>query len=66
VPIVVSIYARNHAPIQALGIALTHLYAYDNGLSKRLYFHLMLIAKSLFSIQTIRGNRLKTEQADGS
>jgi glycosyltransferase involved in cell wall biosynthesis len=66
VPIVVSIYARNHVPIQALGIALTHLHAYDNGLSKRLYFHLMLIAKSLFSMQTIRGNRLKTEQADGS
>jgi glycosyltransferase involved in cell wall biosynthesis len=66
VPIVVSIYARNRAPFQALGIAFKHLYAYDNGLSKRLYFHLMLIAKSLFSMQTLRGNKLKTEPMDGS
>jgi hypothetical protein len=66
VPIVVSIYARNQAPLQALGIALKHLYAYDNGLSKRLYFHLMLIAKSLFSMQTLRGSKLKTEPVDGA
>ncbi len=45
VPIVVSVYARNHQPMQGLGIALAHLYAYNYGLSKRLYYHLMLILK---------------------
>ncbi len=45
VPIVVSVYARNHRPVMALGIALSHLYAYRYGLNKRLYFHLMLIVK---------------------
>jgi len=45
VPIVVSVYARNHQPMQGLGIALAHLYAYKYGLSKRLYYHLMLILK---------------------
>jgi glycosyltransferase involved in cell wall biosynthesis len=45
VPIVVSVYARNHQPMQGLSIALAHLYAYNYGLSKRLYFHLMLILK---------------------
>jgi glycosyltransferase involved in cell wall biosynthesis len=45
VPIVVSVYARNHQPREGLGIAFSHLYAYNYGLSKRLYFHLMLIVK---------------------
>ncbi|CAN7579965.1 glycosyltransferase family 2 protein [Caballeronia sp. LjRoot31] len=49
VPIVVSVYARNHQPMQALSIALAHLYAYNHGLSKRLYFHLMLILKGFAS-----------------
>ncbi len=46
VPIVVSVYARNHEPAQALDIALGHLYAYRYGLNKRLYFHLLLILKA--------------------
>jgi len=49
VPIVVSVYARNHQPMQGLGIAFAHLYAYNYGLSKRLYFHLMLILKGFAS-----------------
>jgi glycosyltransferase involved in cell wall biosynthesis len=49
VPIVVSVYARNHQPMQGLSIALAHLYAYNYGLSKRLYFHLMLILKGFAS-----------------
>jgi glycosyltransferase involved in cell wall biosynthesis len=49
VPIVVSVYARNHQPMQGLSIALGHLYAYNYGLSKRLYFHLMLILKGFAS-----------------
>jgi glycosyltransferase involved in cell wall biosynthesis len=49
VPIVVSVYARNRQPMQALGIALGHPYAYNHGLSKRLYYHLMLILKGVVS-----------------
>jgi glycosyltransferase involved in cell wall biosynthesis len=49
VPIVVSVYARNHQPMQGLRIVLAHLYAYNYGLSKRLYFHLMLILKGFAS-----------------
>jgi glycosyltransferase involved in cell wall biosynthesis len=49
VPIVVSVYARNHQPMQGLSIVLGHLYAYNYGLSKRLYFHLMLILKGFAS-----------------
>jgi glycosyltransferase involved in cell wall biosynthesis len=49
VPIVVSVYARNHQPMQGLSIALGHLYAYNYGLSKRLYFHLLLIVKGFIS-----------------
>jgi glycosyltransferase involved in cell wall biosynthesis len=57
VPIVVSIYARNHQPTQALGIALSHLHAYDFGLSKRLYFHLMLILKGLASMKSYKNRQ---------
>jgi len=35
--------------MKALSIALAHLYAYNHGLSKRLYFHLMLILKGFAS-----------------
>ncbi len=60
VPIVVSVYARNHQPAVALGIALSHLYAYNYGLNKRLYFHLMLVLKGL----TATGN-LKSSTQNG-
>lgn len=54
VPIVVSVYARNHRPALALGIALSHLYAYDYGLNKRLYFHFMLVLKGLTATQALK------------
>jgi glycosyltransferase involved in cell wall biosynthesis len=49
VPIVVSIHARNHAPLESLKIALSHLSAYNYGFSRRLYFHLLIMAKSLLT-----------------
>ena len=52
----VSVYARNHQPVQALSIALGHLYAYNYGLSKRLYFHLMLILKGFASAQSYKSS----------
>ena len=54
VPIVVSVYARNHQPMQGLSIVLAHLYAYNYGLSKRLYFHLMLILKGFAMRKAIK------------
>ena len=54
VPIVVSVYARNHQPMQALRIALSHLNTYEYGLSKRLYFHLLLILKGFTSAASYR------------
>ncbi|MGX7001729.1 glycosyltransferase family 2 protein [Caballeronia sp. KNU42] len=56
VPIVVSVYARNHQPMQGLSIALAHLYAYNYGLSKRLYFHLMLILKGFASAESYKSS----------
>ncbi|MFC0694479.1 glycosyltransferase family 2 protein [Paraburkholderia humisilvae] len=52
VPIVVSIYARNHAPLESLKLALSHLSAYNYGFSRRLYFHLLIMAKSLLTART--------------
>jgi glycosyltransferase involved in cell wall biosynthesis len=46
VPIVVSLYARNHEARVGLNLALGNLYAYRFGLSPRLYYHLLLIWKS--------------------
>jgi hypothetical protein len=54
VPIVVSVYAKNAAPLEALRIALTHLSAYRYGLSARLYYHLMLISRAMFSSRAAR------------
>ncbi|WP_246793310.1 glycosyltransferase family 2 protein [Burkholderia perseverans] len=45
VPIVVSLYARNHEPRTSLAIALGNLYAYRFGLSPRLYYHLLMMWK---------------------
>ncbi len=47
VPIVVSVYSKNNAPGRSLRIALGHLFAYNYGFSMRLYFHLMMIFRSL-------------------
>jgi glycosyltransferase involved in cell wall biosynthesis len=47
VPIVVSIFSKNGAPLRALRVALTHLYAYRYGFDRRLYFHLARIAVAL-------------------
>jgi len=49
VPIVVSIHARNHAPLESLKIAFSHLSAYNYGFSRRLYFHLLIMAKALLT-----------------
>lgn len=49
VPIVVSVYSKNAAPLKGLGIAFRHLSAYQYGFSVRFYYHLMLIARSIFS-----------------
>lgn len=64
VPIVVSVYARNNEPMQALGIALGHLHAYRFGLSKRLYFHLLLIMKSLAGSSRLKAKaKARTQDA---
>ena len=54
VPIVVSVYAKNAAPLKALRIALKHLSAYNYGFSARLCYHLMLISRSMLSPRTVR------------
>lgn len=43
VPIVVSLYARNHEPRASLDLALRNLYAYRFGFSPRLYYHLLMM-----------------------
>ncbi|HXZ09640.1 MAG TPA: glycosyltransferase family 2 protein, partial [Paraburkholderia sp.] len=47
VPIAVSVYARNRDPVQGLRIALGHPYAYRYGFSMRLYYHLLVMGRSL-------------------
>jgi hypothetical protein len=54
VPIVVSVYSKNHAPLKGLKIALGHLFAYNYGFSARLYYHLMLISRSIFGLMSHR------------
>lgn len=60
VPIVVSVFARNGEALRAIRIALGHLYAYDYGLSKRLYFHLLLAFKGLAGGERFKGRAQKT------
>ncbi|MDR5761085.1 glycosyltransferase family 2 protein [Caballeronia sp. LZ035] len=48
-PIVVSLRARQDAPRAALRTALAHPDAYGYGLSPRLYYHLVLIARALLA-----------------
>jgi glycosyltransferase involved in cell wall biosynthesis len=50
VPIVVSVYSKNRAPLKGLKIALGHLFAYNYGFSVRLYYHLLLISRSMLSL----------------
>ncbi len=47
VPIVVSTLSRHDQPINGLKLALTHLHAYNYGLSPRFYYHMLLIGKSM-------------------
>lgn len=60
VPIVVSVYARNNEPAQALRIALGHLYAYQFGLDARLYYHLLLILKALSAAGRFKARAQRT------
>ncbi|MBP0589820.1 glycosyltransferase family 2 protein [Paraburkholderia sp. LEh10] len=46
-PIVVSLYAKNDAPLAALRVAFEHPYAYAYGLDARFYYHLSLIVRAL-------------------
>ncbi|MFM0204777.1 glycosyltransferase [Paraburkholderia fungorum] len=54
VPIVVSVYAKNHEPLLGLKIALTHLFAYDYGFSMRLYYHLLMLSRAAVSMRQRR------------
>jgi glycosyltransferase involved in cell wall biosynthesis len=51
VPIVVSGYARSRQPLIGFRIALTHLFAYNYGFSKRFYYHLLLLARAMVAMQ---------------
>ncbi|WP_144112353.1 glycosyltransferase family 2 protein [Paraburkholderia sp. BCC1886] len=45
-PIVVSMHARQRDARVGLQVALTHLFAYRYGMSVRLYYHLLLLARA--------------------
>jgi glycosyltransferase involved in cell wall biosynthesis len=51
VPIVVSAYAKNREPQLGLKIALTHLFAYNYGVSMRLCYHLFMLARTAASMR---------------
>ncbi|MGF6756305.1 glycosyltransferase family 2 protein [Paraburkholderia sp. GAS42] len=51
VPIVVSVYSRNHDPVKGLRIAAKNLFAYNYGFSMRLYYHLMMISRSMLTLK---------------
>ncbi|MFM0238473.1 glycosyltransferase family 2 protein [Paraburkholderia phytofirmans] len=44
-PIVVSVHARNSQVLEGFKVAFTHLFAYNYGLSTRLYYHLLALAR---------------------
>jgi glycosyltransferase involved in cell wall biosynthesis len=48
-PIVVSLYAKNDAPLTALRVAFEHAYAYAYGFDARFYYHLSLIARAFIA-----------------
>ncbi|ASL41879.1 GalNAc(5)-diNAcBac-PP-undecaprenol beta-1,3-glucosyltransferase [Burkholderia sp. AD24] len=50
-PIVVSVHARNREARAGLKILFGHLFAYRYGLSKRFYYHLMMLARAGFSLR---------------
>ena len=47
VPIAVSTLSRNDDPVSGLRLAMRHLHAYQYGMSRRFFYHLMLIGTSL-------------------
>lgn len=51
VPIVVSAWSKNGDPLKGLQIAVDHLFAYNYGLSPRLYFHLLLISRAMLAMR---------------
>jgi glycosyltransferase involved in cell wall biosynthesis len=48
-PIVVSVHAKNRQASTGFRIALTHLFAYNYGLSARFYYHLLMLARAALS-----------------
>lgn len=48
VPVAVSTLSRNDDPVSGFRLAMRHLHAYHYGLSRRFYYHMMLIGTSLF------------------
>ena len=50
VPIAVSVYSKNHAPLKGLRVALQPLSTCKYGFSARLYCHLLLISRSMFGL----------------
>lgn len=50
-PIVVSVHAKNRQVVPGLKIAFTHLFAYNYGFSKRLYYHLFMLARAAVSVR---------------
>ena len=50
VPIVVSAYTKNGDPWKGAQIVREHLFAYNYGLSLRLYYHLLLISRSMLAM----------------
>ena len=48
-PIVVSVHAKNRRAPEGFKVALAHLFAYDYGLSVRLYYHLLMLARAALS-----------------
>ncbi|WP_168794223.1 glycosyltransferase family 2 protein [Paraburkholderia aromaticivorans] len=49
-PIVVSVHARNRRALAGFKVAFTHLFAYNYGLSTRLYYHLLMLARGALSV----------------
>jgi hypothetical protein len=47
VPIAVSTLSRNDDPVSGLRLAMRHLHAYQYGMSRRFFYHLVLIGTSL-------------------
>lgn len=53
VPIVVSSWSKNGDPRKGLQIAIAHLFAYNYGFSLRLYYHLLLISRSVIATRRV-------------